>query len=167
MLPIEEQRKALAVVAQVEAQKRARVEAEPQRGWAHGTQEFAEKFRHFRHPTPWFHTLWYDAYDDPDIHQVYVQGPREHAKSSTVWTYALRRLCEDHHLRIGIISGNDDLAKKFLGEVKYKLKTNEELSRVYNGGQPFKSARGRWTEHEIVLADARTGPNGISGKDVS
>ena len=146
----------------------AQIEAGPSKAeWAKGTQEFAEKFRHFRHPTPWFHTIWYDAYDDPDIGQLYIQGPREHAKSSTVWTYALRRLCENHHLRIGIISGNDGLAIKFLGEVKHELETNEELSRVYNGGQPFKSGRARWTDHEIVLADARKGPDGISGKDVS
>jgi predicted phage terminase large subunit-like protein len=87
--------------------------------------------------------------------------------SSTVWTYALRRLCENHHLRIGIISGNDELAKKFLNEVKNELESNEELSKVYNEGRPFKSGRARWTEHEIVLADARKGPGAISGKDVS
>jgi phage terminase large subunit-like protein len=133
--------------------------------WAKGSQEFAERFRHFRHPTPWFHTIWYDAYDDPDIHQLYVQGPREHAKSSTVWTYALRRLCENHHLRIGIISGNDDLAKKFLNEIKYELETNQPLMDAYNDGLPFVGPR--WTEHELILRDAREGPNGISGKDAS
>jgi predicted phage terminase large subunit-like protein len=76
-------------------------------------------------------------------------------------------LCENHHLRIGIISGNDELAKKFLNEVKNELESNEELSRVYNEGRPFKSGRARWTEHEIVLADARKGQGAISGKDVS
>lgn len=76
-------------------------------------------------------------------------------------------MCENHHLRIGIISGNDELAKKFLNEVKNELEANEELSRVYNEGKPFKNGRARWTEHEIVLADARKGPGAISGKDVS
>jgi predicted phage terminase large subunit-like protein len=166
MLPIEEQRKALAIAATAEKMRRDQAVVEPRKGWATGTQEFAERFRHFRHPTPWFHELWYAAYDDPDIHQLYIQGPREHAKSSTVWTYALRRLCENHHLRIGIISGNDELAKKFLGEVKHELESNEELSRVYNGGQPFRGGNARWTEHEIVLSDAREA-GGISGKDVS
>jgi predicted phage terminase large subunit-like protein len=90
---------------------------------------------------------------------------REHAKSSCTLTYALRRLCENHHLRIGIISGTDDLAKKFLTELKYELESNQEIIRVYNGGKSFVGKK--WTEHEIVLADAYDGPEGISGKDAS
>jgi predicted phage terminase large subunit-like protein len=83
--------------------------------------------------------------------------------SSTVWTYALRRLCEDHHLRIGIISGTDDLAIKFLNEIKFELEANEDLKRIYGG--PFVGDI--WTKHELVLRDAREGPDAISGKDVS
>src|SRR6266576_3678167 len=49
-----------------------------------GTQKFAEAYRSFKHPTPWFHSIWYEAYDSDDWDHVYVQGPREHAKTSTV-----------------------------------------------------------------------------------
>lgn len=128
-----------------------------------GTQEFAERYRHFRLPTPWFHRLWYDAYDDPTRDHIYVPGPREHAKTTTVLTYGLRRLAADHHVRIGIISGADDLAMKFLGEIKHELETNERLIADYGG--PFVGDH--WTDHELVLKDAREGPRGIAGKDVS
>jgi predicted phage terminase large subunit-like protein len=129
------------------------------------TQRFAEKYRNFRLATPWFHVLWYEAYDNPAWPRVYVQGPREHAKTSTVLTYVIRRLAECHHLRVGILSGTDTLAKKFMGEVKHELFTNEAIARDYNGGVSFVGDK--WTEHELVLAGARTGPGAISGKDVS
>jgi hypothetical protein len=46
-----------AVEAVTEAQRAAR----PVRG----TQQFAEKYRHFAiKETPWFHRDWYTAYDD-------------------------------------------------------------------------------------------------------
>jgi len=131
------------------------------------TQEFAEAFRHFRLGTPWFHKAWYEAMDDPSLLRVFIMGPRLHAKTSCVLTYALRRLCEDHNLRIGIISQTDQLAKHFLAEIKYELETNEALLQRYGpgGGRPFKGST--WTEHRIVLSDAHEGPRGISGKDVS
>ena len=50
---------------------------------ARGTQEFAETYRHFSLGTPWFHEAWYEAYDNPDLARLYVQGPREHAKRTT------------------------------------------------------------------------------------
>lgn len=125
-------------------------------------------------PTPWFHKRWYAAYDDDSLGRLYVQGPREHAKSSTVLTYVARRLCEDHHVRIGIISGTDPLAKKFVGELKHELEANAELIADYGG--PFVGPT--WTEHELVLRDARLklgeechcpAPvhHPIAGKDVS
>ena len=90
----------------VEAVAEAEIATRP----ARGTQEFAETYRHFTLGTPWFHEAWYEAYDNPDLARLYVQGPREHAKTSTVLTYAIRRLAEDHHLRVGIVSGTDGLA---------------------------------------------------------
>jgi len=39
------------------------------------------------------------------------------------------------------------------------------LIRLYNDGKQFVGPK--WTEHELVLADAYDGPSGISGKDVS
>jgi predicted phage terminase large subunit-like protein len=133
--------------------------------WAVGTQDFAEKFRHFRLATPWFHKLWYSAFDDPTRSHIYVQAAREHAKTSCVLTYALHRLCENHHTRIGIISGSDPLAMAFLRELKHELESNQDLIRVYGDSKPFVGAK--WTEHELVLRDAHEGPDGISGKDVS
>ena len=141
-----------------------------------GTQAFAEKYRHFALGTPWFHQAWYEAYDDPALSHLYVQGPREHAKTSTVLTYAIRRLAEDHHLRVGIVSGTDQLAMKFLNELKYEFTTNEGLLRDYGpcqrcGPDLHDAATSfvgdSWTQHELVLRDARLGPNGIQGKDVS
>jgi predicted phage terminase large subunit-like protein len=129
------------------------------------TREFAERYGDFRLPTPWFHELWYTAYDDLALSRLYVQGPREHAKTSTVLQYVVRRICENHHIRVGIISGSDDLAMKFLGEIKHRLVTNEDLRRDYNEGRSFVGPT--WTEHELVLADARYGPGAISGKDVT
>ena len=79
----------------VQAVAEAKVAGRP----ARGTQQFAEKYRHFAiKATPWFHRDWYDAYDDYARNHLYVQGPREHAKTSTVLTYAIRRLAENHHL---------------------------------------------------------------------
>jgi predicted phage terminase large subunit-like protein len=152
---------------------RATVPQERLQAWANSlssrpgsTQEFAEKFRGFRiKTTPWFHVLWYAAFDDPTISRLYVQGPREHAKTSCALTYALRALCENHHLRVGIISGSDPLAMKFLNELKHEFEANEEIRATYNGGADWKGDK--WTDHELVLSDARDGPDGIAGKDVS
>jgi hypothetical protein len=48
------------------------------------TRRFAERYRHFAiKETPWFHRDWYDAYDDNARSHLYIQGPREHAKTST------------------------------------------------------------------------------------
>lgn len=149
-------RAALEVAARVHKVQEDALRAE----WAKGTREFAVRFRHFSLEPSWFHELWYEAYDDPALTRVFLQAPREHAKTSTVLTYVARRLCEDHRLRVGIVSGADDLAKKFLNEVKHELTTNEELRRIY-GVRPGP----KWTEHELVLADARQ--LGLKGKDVN
>ena len=85
--------------------------------------------------------------------------------TSVVLTYALKRLCEDPHVRIGIISGSDPLAMAFLREIKYELESNQELIHRYNNDKPFVGEK--WTEHELVLSSAHDGPNGITGKDVS
>jgi len=147
-----------------------------------GTAKFAKKYRHFKLEIPWFHRLWYEAYDDPALDHIYVPAPREHAKTTTALTYALRRLAEDHHLRVGIVSGSDDLAMKFQNEIKYELESDTELIADYAKCQRcgvvhevgVRGATGQfefvgtpWTNHELVLRDAREGPNGISGKDVS
>ena len=131
------------------------------------TQEFAEVYRGFTLSTPWFHTHWYAAMDDPALKRVFIMGPRLHAKSSSALTYALRRLCEDHHLRIGILSQTDALARHFLAEIKHELEANDELLRDYGptDGRPFRGDT--WAAHQIVLTDAREGERGISGKDVS
>ena len=129
------------------------------------TLEFAKQIRKFSHKPPWFHEIWYAAYDDPEIDRIYTQGPREHAKTSTVLTYAEHQLAKNHHLRVGILSGDDLLAMKFLGELKHEFEANELLRERYNGGRSWIGDK--WTEHELVLADARDGPDGISGKDVS
>ncbi len=135
------------------------------------TAEFAEQFRRFRLPTPWFHRVWYEAMDS-GLKRIFIMGPRQHAKTSCVLTYVLRRICEDHHLRVGIISQTDALAKHFLGEIKYELESNAKLIDRYAPTDPETKAilpfRGdTWTEHQIVLSDAREGEHGISGKDVS
>ena len=132
------------------------------------TQAFAELLRHFPLATPWFHERWYAAMDDESLKRIFIMGPRLHAKTSCVLTYALRRLCEDHQLRIGIISQTDAMAKHFLAEIKYELQANEALIEQYatqDGGRPFQGDR--WTTHQITLSDAREGPRGICGKDVS
>jgi predicted phage terminase large subunit-like protein len=130
-------------------------------------QVAAERLRRFALETPWFHRLWYAAMDDPDIKRVFIIGPRLHAKTSTVLTYALRRLCASHQLRVGIISQTDALAKQFLAEIKHECQANEALLEAFgpSGGRPFEGDR--WSQHQIVLADAREGPHGIAGKDVS
>jgi predicted phage terminase large subunit-like protein len=130
-----------------------------------GTVAFAEKFRNFQVATPWFHHAWYAAMDDPKLERIFIQGPRYHAKTSTILTHVTRRICEDHHLRVGILSQTDGLAKHFLAEVKHELQSNIALRETYNNNQSFVGDT--WNQHEIVLADARSGPQGITGKDVS
>jgi predicted phage terminase large subunit-like protein len=131
------------------------------------TLEFAERLRHFPLATPWFHKVWYDAMDDESLKRLFIMGPRLHAKTSCVLTYTLRRLCENHQLRVGIISQTDALAKHFLADLKYEFESNPELLRRYgpSGGRRFRGDR--WTMHQITLSDAHDGPRGISGKDVS
>ncbi len=136
------------------------------------TLAFAERFRHFSiTPTPWFHAAWFAAMDDPALRRIFVMGPRQHAKTTTLMTHALRRVCENHHLRIGIISQTDEMAKHFLGEIKHELEANEELIEQYATrdayGRPLPFRGDTWTTHQIVLSDARDGPDGLSGKDVS
>ena len=132
------------------------------------TQQFAETYRHFGLGTPWFHKEWYAAMDDPELRRVFIMGPRLHAKTSCALTYALRRLCEDHNLRIGILSQTDGLAKHFLGELKYELQANVPLVQTYGPDHGRGTFVGdKWTEHEILLSDARDGERGLSGKDVS
>ncbi|MGO9181006.1 MAG: hypothetical protein ACLQHS_17360, partial [Candidatus Limnocylindrales bacterium] len=82
------------------------------------TVAFAELLRRFALATPWFHRAWYAAMDDESLKRIFIMGPRLHAKTSCVLTYTLRRLCEDHQLRVGIISQTDALAKHFLAELK-------------------------------------------------
>lgn len=94
-------------------------------------------------------------------------GPRFHAKTTTILTYVMRRLCEDHQLRVGILSQTDKLAKHFLAEVKFELEANEAIRRDYFAPTGGEVRGDRWTEHEIVLADARSGPRALTGKDVS
>ncbi len=160
----EEYKAALAIRLAVKSLERKKREQEARRAqWPKGTQEFAERFRHFSLPTPWFHVEWYKAYDDPALTNIYVMGPREHAKTSTVLSYVTRVLAENQALRVGIISGTDPLAIKFLKEVRYEFEANEELREVYNDGESFKGDQ--WTDHEIVLNRARK--LGMKGKDVS
>jgi predicted phage terminase large subunit-like protein len=129
------------------------------------TMGFAHDYRHFPHETPSFHNTWYAAMDDDSIKRVFIQGPRYHAKTTTILTYVLHRLVKNHHLRVGILSQTDELAKHFLAEVKHELASNAKLRKVYNHGKSFVGDT--WAMNRIVLADARDGPNGISGKDVS
>jgi predicted phage terminase large subunit-like protein len=105
--------------------------------------------------------------DDESLKRIFIMGPRLHAKTSCVLTYALHRLVRDHQLRIGIISQTDSLAKHFLAELKYELQANPELLLRYgpSGGRRFRGDR--WNQHQITLSDAHEGPRGISGKDVS
>ncbi len=133
----------------------------------HSTREFAIRYRRpkWSVDSPWFHDIWYDAYDDDTKKRLFVMGPRFHAKTSTLLTKVLRWICENRHIRIGILSQTDTLAMYFLAEVKHELESNEQLVKDYFGGQ---SPRGdRWTSHNIVIAGARDGPQGISGKDVT
>jgi hypothetical protein len=108
------------------------------------TQRFATRFRNFPLASPWFHKVWYDAMDDPANGRVFIMGPREAAKTSVVLTYVLRRLCEDHHLRIGIISQTDELAKHFLAELKHELQNNDDLIRPLRA--EAAPLRGRYLE---------------------
>lgn len=52
---------------------------------------------------------------------------------------------------------------KFLSEIKTELENNDELKRLYNDRKPFRGPK--WTDHELVLADARK--LGLKGKDVN
>lgn len=163
---------AIALQRAVEEFKRLGIPRERIQAWANalgsrpnGTRAFAEKYRHFQVSTPWFHHAWYDAMDDPTLERVFIMGPRFHAKTSTILTYVTRVICEDHHLRVGILSQTDGLAKHFLAEVKHELQSNMELRETYNGGHSFVGDT--WNAHQIVLNDAREGPRGITGKDVT
>jgi predicted phage terminase large subunit-like protein len=129
------------------------------------TLGFAETFRHFPQKTPWFHEIWYAAMDDDSIKRVFIQGPRYHAKTTTLLTYVLKSLVENPHLRVGILSQTDQLARHFLAEVKHDLASNAKLRKAYNNGLSFVGDT--WAMHQIVLADARKDADGISGKDVS
>ncbi|MGO9180259.1 MAG: hypothetical protein ACLQHS_13530, partial [Candidatus Limnocylindrales bacterium] len=163
------------VAADVAAIKKSRAAARdrlarPRPPRPESTQEFAERFRHFPLATPWFHQRWYAAMDDESLKRVFVMGPRLHAKTSCVLTYALHRLVRDHQLRIGIISQTDAMAKHFLAEIKYELQANDaliEMYATYKDGVPVPFQGDRWTAHQITLSDAHDGPRGISGKDVS
>lgn len=133
------------------------------------TEQFAVLYRRAKWPvdSPWFHKVWYAAFDDKSIPRVFIMGPRFHAKTTVILTFVMRALCEDHHLRVGILSQTDELAKRFLSEVKYELEANDELRAKYFQPTNGEVRGDKWTEHQIVLADARSGPRGISGKDVS
>lgn len=137
--------------------KQAIVDARPQRGWR--TQHrFVVSVEAV--PAVSMRCITVDSSSS-----LYLAGPQmvpTHNSSCTL-TYALRRLCEDHHVRLGIISGTDGLAMKFLNELKHEFESNQALIDTYGG--PFQGAK--WTDHELVLRDAYDGPNGISGKDVS
>jgi hypothetical protein len=54
---------------------------------------------------------------------------------------------------------------KFLAEIKLEFESNERLRETYNMGESWIGRK--WTERELVLADAREGDNGIAGKEVS
>lgn len=76
-----------------------------------------------------------------------------------VLTYALKRLCENFQLRIGIISETDALATAFMREIKRTLERNSaliDLCGVFDPGNADK-----WNEHEMTIAQAK------HGKDVS
>ncbi len=135
------------------------------------TAAFARAYRAFRLPAPAFHRAWYAAMDDPALRRVFILGPRGHAKTTTILTHALFALCADHQLRVGIVSETDRLARGFLAELRHELEANRPLiARFARALDP----RGRptfvgvpWNAHELLLADARQGPRGLQGKDVS
>ncbi len=130
------------------------------------TLEFAERYRRFPLATPWFHKLWYEAMDDPTNGRVFIMGPavmQSELRPDVCAQEALR----GSHLRIGIISQTEELAKHFLAEIKHELEANEDLIRQYgaDGGAASRVTPGRPTRSSSpTLGRARTP---ISGKDVS
>jgi predicted phage terminase large subunit-like protein len=122
------------------------------------TYEFAQQYRNFEQAIPAFQRVWYDALDAA-YPRLLLLAPREHAKTSVVLTYALRMLVLNPQMRVGIISGTEDLARAFLRELKRELQSNRKLSRDFGG--PFYTRGTKWTEHEVVVAGAD------HGKDVS
>lgn len=122
--------------------------------------------RFYRQPlrTPQFHMLWYETIDgavDAEVEtKVFIEAPREHAKTTVVIIAAARYIAKKRRsARVGIISGNDILAKARLREVKGIL-TQPEVERAYGIFKPTGFDT-KWDAHEIVVQGA------VLGKDVT
>jgi hypothetical protein len=91
---------------------------------------------------------WYDILDNPKHDRVLILAPRRHAKSTAITVYyTLARICADPNVRVGIVSLNDNRARKFLYEIRQHLTGNPRIRRDFPHLFPLEKE----TEHELIV----------------
>lgn len=94
---------------------------------------------------------WYEALDNPEYDRLLFLAPRRHAKSTAITIFhTVARICANPNIRVGIVSLNDNRARKFLYEIKHYLRL-PEIQRDFPHMFPLEKE----TEHEIIVRRSR------------
>jgi len=137
-----------------------------------GFEEFCRDFIHqplFLHQLQMFDVI--EGRPPRDIHpsmdylpgypnRVIINVPPEHGKSTTfAVNYSLWRIHKDPNIRIVIMSQGKDLARRFMGEIKFKLTSQQYLPMhmrfAPEGG--WKDKLAQWTNDAIYVKGKGTG----------
>lgn len=123
----------------------------------------------------WHHLQWFDLlegkeprglhprqrYIRGDDDQIVVNTPPEHAKSTTLTTnYVVWRICQDPNVRILLISKTQDMAKKFLLQIKERLAESEtyiDLQQAFGPSGGFSEGSASWSADKIYVAGRDSG----------
>jgi hypothetical protein len=123
----------------------------------------------------WHHLQWFDLlegkeprglhprqrYIRGDDDQIVVNTPPEHAKSTTLTTnYVVWRICQDPNVRILLISKTQDMAKKFLLQIKERLAESEtyiDLQQAFGPPGGFSEGSASWSADKIYVAGRDSG----------
>jgi predicted phage terminase large subunit-like protein len=112
-------------------------------------------------PSPEFHRTLIDLYTDPNNNRIAIAAPRGHAKSTlTGFFYVMHQVLFQNKKNVVLVSSTQDLAIRFLRDIKSELESNRNLHALFG---PQKSEK--WSEKEIQLQNgARIYAKGRGGQ---
>ena len=77
----------------------------------------------------WFHKEWIDLFEKNKY--VALLAPRNHAKSTVVSAYIVWKIVKDPHIKVLIVTINQDMADNTMAFIQSHLEGNEELIKIF------------------------------------